>query len=205
MWEGAAAVASPSACHYTATDLTQTSANANLFVSREGCPRDWATGGGGPMCSAGKWTMPLSARAGAGNIRNTSAQSHYASEGPMPWAQGAMPVEVLRFADGDEHLHLLGHMKWVRSLCTTGRHLSDLDSGQTRLVLGGARCVQQSTLHKRRSQQTTRGSSRFFELLISALGTLNPVRPSFMLLAPMRGPVRKKVARARGAGVRERT
>ena len=115
-------------------------------------------------------------------------------------------MEVLRLADGDEHLHLV-----VNEL---GKVILDNGPAFVRPGLwpnqagpGDARCVQQSTLC---SEQTTRGSLSFFQLLIAARGTLNPARPCYVLLlcVPLWGSVckkkRRKVASVRGACVRER-
>ena len=53
--------------------------------------------------SAGRCASPPPSPRGCGRHQNTSAQSHYAAHGPMPWAQGTMP-EVLRVAAAPSRL-----------------------------------------------------------------------------------------------------
>ena len=76
-----------------------------------------------------------------------------------------MPVVVLPFADGDEHLHLVvnevGEVTLDNGPAFVRPGLWPNQAGP-----GDARCVQQSIL---RSERTTRGSLRFSKLLLPRL------------------------------------
>ena len=82
-------------------------------------------------------------------------------------------------------------MKWLRSFWTKGRRLSDLEFVHTKLALvmpavrSNPSCAKEE-VNKQLTELT------FFQLVIAALGALNPARPFYMLRVPLWGSVRKK-------------
>ena len=110
--------------------MTQTSANANIFP-----------GVAAPALDRGAHGPCLTAPARAASY--TSAQSHFTSRTQPALARAASKdartgQDQCRwwFWRMETSTSTWSSMKWVRSFWTTGRHLSDLDSGKTRLALG---------------------------------------------------------------------
>ena len=106
--------------------------------------------------------------------------------------------------DGDERLHLvISEMAVV--ILGKGPALVWPGNCPSQVRHGGARGVQQSILgNEEVNEQLT--EFKIFQLVIAALGALNPARPFYMLCVPQRGSIRKtrEVARVCGACERER-
>ena len=149
------------------------------------------------MCSAGKWAMPLSSPRWRGqhqkHVRPKSLRFRRAhAVGTRSNACGVLALRRSPQAPRMEtSASTWSSKKWARSFGAQGRHLSDLESAQTRL----AGCPRRAAIHpaQRGSQQATHGSLRFFQLLIAALGTLNSARPFYICLSRCGGPPEKSI------------